>query len=157
DEQWNRGAYLAEGIGHCGACHSPRNGLGAEIRGQQLDGGEVEGWHAYAINARSQSQESWNADALHTYLRKGWHDQHGIAHGPMAPVTRNLAAVADADVRAIATYVASMTDNQTRSQRADTAADPASNDAGAAIYAASCESCHDGTRPLPFGGMKLAL
>jgi mono/diheme cytochrome c family protein len=157
DEQWNRGAYLAEGVGHCGACHSPRNGFGAEIRGQHLDGGEVEGWHAYAINARSRSYEAWNADALHTYLRKGWHDQHGIAHGPMAPVTRNLASVADSDVRAIAVYVASLTGGQTRSQQAHAAADPASNETGAAIYAASCESCHDGTRPLPLGGMKLAL
>jgi mono/diheme cytochrome c family protein len=155
DEQWNRGAYLANGIGHCGACHTPRNSLGAEIGNQHLGGGEAEGWHAYAINAGSQSHATWNTDALHTYLRKGWHEQHGDAHGPMAPVTRNLATVADSDVRSIAVYIASLTGE--RSQKRTTNPDPPSNDTGAAIYATSCASCHDGTRPLPYGGVKLSL
>src|SRR5262249_31624955 len=55
DEQWNRGAYLVNGLGHCGACHSPRNSLGAEITSRRLGGGEADGWYAYAINAASQS------------------------------------------------------------------------------------------------------
>jgi mono/diheme cytochrome c family protein len=53
DAQWNEGAYLVEGLGHCGACHTPRNALGAERRDQAYAGGETEGWTAPALNAAS--------------------------------------------------------------------------------------------------------
>jgi mono/diheme cytochrome c family protein len=154
DEQWNRGAYLANGIGHCGACHTPRNSFGAEISAQRFGGGEAEGWHAYAINADSKSFEAWNAEDLHMFLSKGWHDRHGDAHGPMAPVSQNLSSVPDADVKAIASYVASVMGKR---EEKTSAVETPSNDTGAAIYAATCASCHDGTRPLPFGGVKLTL
>jgi mono/diheme cytochrome c family protein len=157
DGQWNRGAYLANGIGHCGACHTPRNSLGAEIRTRHFAGGEAEGWHAYAINSDSQSHEAWNADALHMFLSKGWHEQHGDAHGPMAPVSQNVASASDSDVRAIAVYVASVMGKPAPRQHDSAAADPPSNDTGAAVYTAACANCHDGTRPLPFGGVKLTL
>jgi len=154
DGLWNRGAYLANGIGHCGACHTPRNSLGAEIRSQHLGGGEADGWHAYAINADSKALEAWNAEDLHMYLSKGWHDRHGDAHGPMAPVAQNLASVPDEDLKAIASYVASEMGQRVPPKPAEKAP---GNDTGAAIYSASCASCHDGTRPLPFGGIKLML
>jgi len=157
DVQWNRGAYLANGIGHCGACHTPRNSLGAEIRTRHFAGGEAEGWHAYAINSDSQSFEAWNADALHAFLRQGWHEQHGDAHGPMSPVSRNLASAADSDVQAIAVYVASVMGKPAKAHQGTAAADPPNNETGAAVYAAACASCHDGARPLPFGGVKLTL
>ena len=83
--EWNRGAYLVEGLGHCGACHTPRNRLGAEQRDAHFAGGEAEGWHAYAINAASPAPVPWTADSLHVYLRHGWHAQHGVSRGPMAP------------------------------------------------------------------------
>src|SRR5882724_1017770 len=155
DEQWNRGAYLANGIGHCGACHTPRNSLGAEIGARHFAGGEAEGWYAYAINSDSQSSEAWNADALHAFLRKGWHEQHGDAHGPMAPVSRNLSSATDSDVQAIAVYVASVMGK--RPPAKPTAGDPPNNDTGAAVYTTACASCHDGAKPLPFGGVKLTL
>jgi mono/diheme cytochrome c family protein len=157
DVQWNRGAYLANGIGHCGACHTPRNSLGAEIRTRRFAGGEAEGWRAYAINSDSQSHEAWNADALHAFLRQGWHQQHGDAHGPMSPVCRNLASAADSDVQAIAVYVASVMGKPAKPHQGTAAADPPNNETGAAVYAAACASCHDGARPLPFGGVKLTL
>ncbi len=158
DEQWNRGAYLANGIGHCGACHTPRNSFGAEIRAQHLGGGDADGWHAYAINSDSQAREPWTADSLHAYLRKGWHEQHGSAHGPMAAVARNLSTVADADVQAIAAYVASLIGKPDSAARGTSkAAEMPSNETGAYIYSTTCASCHDGTRPLPFGGVKLGL
>jgi mono/diheme cytochrome c family protein len=77
DSVWNRGAYLAQGIGHCGACHTPRNFLGAEKTGQFFTGGEAEGWHAFAINAATYSPIPWNAASLKVYLRQGWHVLHG--------------------------------------------------------------------------------
>lgn len=157
DEQWNRGAYLANGIGHCGACHTPRNSFGAEIGTQHFGGGEAEGWHAYAINSDSKSLEAWNARDLHMFLSRGWHDRHGNAHGPMAPVSQNLASVPDSDVKAIAAYVASMMDKREQPTGKPAVADEPSNDTGAAIYTVACANCHDGSRPLPFGGVKLML
>src|SRR5262249_8616806 len=53
DAAWNRGAYLVDGVGHCGACHTPRNSLGAEKKHEALAGGEVGGWNAYAIDRTS--------------------------------------------------------------------------------------------------------
>jgi mono/diheme cytochrome c family protein len=157
DAEWNRGAYLANGIAHCGACHTPRNSLGAEIGAQHFGGGEAAGWHAYAINADSKALEAWNAEDLHMYLSKGWHDRHGDAHGPMAAVTQNLSSVQDADVKAIASYVASVIGKRDQPSEKSRPEDAVNNDTGAAIFAAACANCHDGTRVLPFGGVKLML
>src|SRR5689334_6035017 len=106
--EWNRGAYLVEGLAHCGACHTPRNALGAERASASFSGGDVDNWRAYAINARSLSPVPWDADALFSYLRDGWHPDHGTARGPMAQVVANLASVNPDDVRAIASYMASV-------------------------------------------------
>ena len=106
--EWNRGAYLVEGLAHCGACHTPRNALGAERAGAPFAGGDVENWQAYAINADSPSPVRWDADALFSYLRNGWHPDHGTARGPMAQVVANLSSVSSDEVRAIATYAASV-------------------------------------------------
>ncbi|RZA15245.1 MAG: c-type cytochrome, partial [Lysobacteraceae bacterium] len=62
DDSWNRGAYLSDALGHCSACHSPRNALGAEDRKRYLDGGDAEGWHATALNASSPSPLPWTVD-----------------------------------------------------------------------------------------------
>ena len=69
--EWNRGAYLVAGLGHCGACHTPKNFLGAEKRGLDLDGGEAEGWVGPALNAASPAPVPWDAANLFTYLRTG--------------------------------------------------------------------------------------
>ena len=107
-EAWNRGRYLAEGLGHCGACHTPRNAFGAEDTGKHFGGGEAEGWQAYAINATSKSPVPWTAESIAFYLRNGWHELHGVSRGPMAEVTGNLGLLPDSDIQAIATYVASV-------------------------------------------------
>lgn len=106
--EWNRGAYLVNGLGHCGACHTPRNALGAEQGGRAfLSGAMIDGWEAPALTALSTSAVPWTADALYGYLRHGHATQHGTAGGPMAEVVRELAAVPDADIRAMASYLAS--------------------------------------------------
>src|SRR3984957_17930194 len=105
---WNRGAYLVEGLAHCGACHTPRNALGAEKATASFSGGDVDNWHAYAINAQSRSPLPWTTDALFHYLRQGWDSDHGVARGPMAEVTANLSSVPENDVRAIALYMGSV-------------------------------------------------
>src|SRR5262249_32635387 len=161
--EWNRGAYLANGLAHCGACHTPRNALGAEERHHNFAGGEAEGWTAYALDATSPAPMPWDAAALSFYLRNGWHRDHGVARGPMSEVTENLSMVGAADARAIATYVASVasapSDERRRKADANREQTKQAADAhtpGAAIYAAACASCHDGSRPPPYGGIDLA-
>jgi mono/diheme cytochrome c family protein len=179
--EWNRGAYLAEGLGHCGACHTPRNLLGAEKKGEHYAGGEAEGWTAYALNAASPAPVPWTVDSLSTYLSTGFEEHHGVARGPMAPVTANMKSAADGDAKAIATYVASIMgepsaerrDRGARALEAETRHPPGlhvqtagaqtlpvgvdAKEPGAAIYAAACSTCHDAGRPVPYGGLPLRL
>src|SRR3954471_4602037 len=170
--EWNRGAYLVEGLAHCGSCHTPRNALGAERATAQFAGGDVDNWQAYAINAQSPAPVPWNAEALFAYLRNGWHPDHGSARGPMAQVVGNLSSVPESDVRAIATYMAGVfgapgPDRKAQGEaalaRAKSISEPRSEPAsqakaaGASIYAAACASCHESSRPLPYGGVNLAL
>src|SRR5690606_1692717 len=63
--QWNRGEYLVNGVGHCGACHTPRNALGAEKGGPAwLAGAMVEGWEAPALTALTHAPVPWTEDEL---------------------------------------------------------------------------------------------
>ncbi|CAN7447413.1 molybdopterin cofactor-binding domain-containing protein [Acidovorax sp. LjRoot117] len=108
--EWNRGAYLVQGVGHCGACHTPRNAMGAEMGGAAfLSGAMVDGWEAPALTGLSKAPVPWSAESLYSYLRHGHSAQHGSASGPMAPVVRELAHLPDGDIRAMATYLASFT------------------------------------------------
>ena len=143
--EWNRGAYLVEGLGHCGACHTPRDSLGAERKSDPFGGGDVEGWRASALNASSPAPTPWTIDQLTRYLREGRDDKHGTAVGPMAPVVHGLAEVPEEDVRAIAAYLMTMLPSAPPvSVRAVTASpDEARLASGAAIFAGACASCHD--------------
>jgi len=152
---WNRGAYLVRGLAHCGACHTPRNWFGAEKSGQHLAGGEAQGWYADALDTASPGPEQWSADALYAYLRHGWQAQHGVALGPMAEVTHNLAAVPDDEVRAIATYIASRIG--TPPPQSAPAPAPPLGGPGEAPYRGACATCHEGGPGPPFGGIDLAL
>jgi mono/diheme cytochrome c family protein len=151
--EWNRGAYLANGLAHCGACHTPRNALGAEEKDRAFAGGDVEGWTAYALDANSPAPTPWDDAALAFYLHNGWQRDHGVARGPMSEVTENLSTVPAADAKAIATYITSLA--STRS--AQRAQGQQAGGPGAAIYAAACATCHDAGRPPPYGGIDLAL
>jgi mono/diheme cytochrome c family protein len=165
--EWNRGAYLVQGLGHCGACHTPRNRLGAEKKDQFLAGGEAEGWHAPALNADSPAPEPWTAQHLYRYLRHGFSDRHDVPAGPMAPVVHNLATVPEGDVRAIAAYVAAQIGPATperQARRAAAAAAPSAADsaerlyrAGQIVYAGACAGCHDSGRLSPSSGDALQL
>lgn len=156
--EWNRGAYLVNGLGHCGACHTSRNLLGAERRNHPLAGGHVEGWDAYALNGASPAPAAWTVESLAAFLRMGWHSEHGVAHGPMAPVTDDLARVAPPDVHAMSVYIwSNMAGRSVAERRRHTAVQPNKGGIGGDIFAASCANCHESSEPLPFGGMDLAL
>jgi nicotinate dehydrogenase subunit B len=106
--EWNRGAYLVNGLGHCGACHTARNALGAEQGGSAtFAGAMVDGWEAPPLTSLSHAPVPWTERELYNYLRFGHSAQHGNASGPMAPVVRQLRELPDADVRAMAVYLAS--------------------------------------------------
>lgn len=141
--QWNRGAYLVEGLGHCGACHTPRNGLGAERKNENLAGGEAEDWHATALDASSPAPSPWTAEQMFTYLRQGWDERHGTAAGPMKPVTHDLSDVAEEDVRAMAVYLMwTMKEPRPRSTERASAAGTAPPGEGSVIFEGACASCH---------------
>ncbi|MDB5624182.1 MAG: cytochrome c, class [Devosia sp.] len=174
-EEWNRGAYLAEGLGHCGACHTPRNALGALEGDRHYDGATVEGWHAPALNEQSPSQVPWTADSLVNYFLDGWDQDHGIAAGPMTPVVNEMALLSEEDAYAVAEYVLSLQnqeDIEGRTTAAQTFAEarqfgspetPATGpaptgdpayDAGLAIFSRVCANCHRaGTETAPLGAL----
>jgi mono/diheme cytochrome c family protein len=147
-----RGAYLVEGLGHCGACHSPRNILGAEKQQQALSGGDADGWDAYALTARSASPTPWTIESLNDYLRSGWHADHGLVGPPMLPVAQGLARSNEEDTHAIAAYLLGLASTQ---PRPDAPVRKAASTQGAALYESSCAACHDGSRALPLGGIPL--
>ena len=153
--EWNRGAYLAEGAGHCGACHTPRNSLGAEEKAHPYAGGVSEGWDAPALDASSPAPVVWTSDQLTSFLASGWQAQHGASAGPMAPVTEKLADVPEKDIRAIAVYIASWSKGRPTAPPPSRAADTSS--AVATIYAGACGVCHDGPAGAASQGLPLSL
>jgi nicotinate dehydrogenase subunit B len=158
---WNRGAYLVEGLGHCGACHSPRNALGAEKANAYLAGGFAEGWEAPPLTSLSHAPIPWSEDELYAYLRTGESRFHGVAAGPMAPVVRELASLPDQDIRAMAVYLGSFNQNAIAKADQDKLAAQletltltravSASAAGARIYQGACAVCHQVGGPALFG------
>jgi mono/diheme cytochrome c family protein len=161
--EWNRGKYLVEGLAHCGACHTPRNMLGAEKRDRAFAGGDAEGWHAPALDASSPAPTPWTRERLATYLRHDVVPEQGVPAGPMLPVAHDLSTVPNTEVQAIATYIATIAGAAPREGRpgdrgAEERGQPAvpatrtaipndaAHPAGRAIYVAACAVCHESGR-----------
>jgi nicotinate dehydrogenase subunit B len=167
-ETWNRGAYLVEGLGHCSACHSPRNALGAEKANAYLAGGFAEGWEAPALTSLSRAPIPWSEGELYAYLRTGESRLHGVAAGPMAPVVKELGALPDSDIRAMAVYLASFNDTAIDKPAQEALAATleaatgtrasATSGVGARLYQGACAVCHEvGGAPLFGSRPSLAL
>jgi mono/diheme cytochrome c family protein len=138
--EWNRGAFLVKGPGHCGACHTPKNALGADKAKQPFYGGVLENWTAPDLTGNLRlGLGSWSVDDITEYLRTGRNARAG-AGGPMAEVvTLSSSLMNDADRRAIAVYLK----NQAASPDARVRdADAGAMTRGAAIYSDACASCH---------------
>src|SRR5260370_39779695 len=158
---WNRGAYLGEGLGNGGACHSPRNALGVEKAGAYLAGGFAEGWEAPPLTSLSHAPIPWSEDELFAYLRWGESRFHGTAAGPMAPVVKELAALPDQDIRAMAIYLASFNETAidkpaqealaARLESATATRTVAASSMGARLYQGACAVCHEVGGPALFG------
>lgn len=139
---WNRGGYLVTGLGHCGACHTPKNTFGADRNTQALSGSEVGGWYAPRLDGAARSGlKSWNADDIVEYLASG-RNAKSHAGGPMAEVVVNSTSkMSDGDLRAIALYLKSLPPS--RRETNATPPDDAEMKAGQAVYAKLCIACHE--------------
>jgi mono/diheme cytochrome c family protein len=165
--QWNRGAYLAEAMGHCGECHTPRNLMFALNNRQKFAGAVQAGWRAYNITPdRSSGVGAWSdADLLH-YLAIGHADGRGTAAGPMGEaVDASLSHLTPSDLSAMVAYlrtvtaVASADLPEPKANPAPTS--PAEGLAnadlhGKAVYEGACAGCHgwSGVSPvIPFASL----
>jgi mono/diheme cytochrome c family protein len=156
-DEWNRGAYLAEAMEHCGECHTPRN-LFLSLDNRRKFGGELQaGWRAYDISTDPQTGVgAWNDGQLVDYLSRGHSPGRGAACGPMGEaVDLSISHLDPADVAAIATYLKSVPTVHSedlpavRSTAApESHAEQASGNAGArgeTVYAEACAGCHGWT------------
>jgi mono/diheme cytochrome c family protein len=139
-DEWNRGAYLVDGLGHCGGCHTPLNALGAPRSGQDFHGARLDNWVAPDLTGNDRTGlGGWSLDDIVEYLGTG-RNAHAGAAGAMAEViTYSTALLSDADRHAIAVYLKSQPATQAI---AALQPDAAAMRRGAAIYSDACASCH---------------
>jgi len=143
-EQWNRGAYLVEGLGHCGACHTDTNLLGAPKTADKLKGGDF-GEHWYAPGLTSNLRDGlggWSAAEIVEYLKTGANAK-SAAGGPMAEVVKNSTQyLSDVDLNAIAVYLKDVPAEQARAAAKTTDIDKQAWSRGEALYVDNCTGCH---------------
>ena len=142
---WNRGAYLVEGLGHCGACHTPKGPLGGDENSRFLQGYNLNGYVAPNLTQDARAGiGGWSIESVVEYLKTG-RNEFNAAAGPMAEVVSySTSKMTDDDLWSIATYLKDGAAGAAGaaaapSRVADT--DPAMK-AGASIYASSCAACH---------------
>lgn len=142
--EWNRGAYLVNGLGHCAACHTPRNALGAERQGQALGGGKVagQGWYAPALDLPDEAGVAqWPLKDVVALLQTGVAPQ-GSVTGPMADVVfRSTQHLSDADARAMAVYLQALP-QRSLAEAPVAAPAPTALQRGAKVYERHCAQCH---------------
>jgi mono/diheme cytochrome c family protein len=138
--EWNRGAYLVNGLGHCGGCHTPKNALGADRTKLDLQGATLDNWVAPDLTANDRTGlGSWNIDDISEYLRDG-RNAHAGAGGPMADViTYSTSLMSDSDRHAMAVYLKSRAASPSLAR---TPPDSGAMHRGAEIYSDACASCH---------------
>lgn len=156
DEQWNRGAYLATALGHCGECHTPRNlGFGLK-QSKHLSGEVIQGWFAANITPDEQTGIGrWSDAQLSQYLATGHAPGRSSASGPMAEaVEHSLQFLTPEDNQALVNYLrniepiagdlASAVNLQPKAALASSAVLPAGQDntLGRRLFAGDCSGCH---------------
>jgi mono/diheme cytochrome c family protein len=158
--EWNRGAYLAEGLAHCGDCHTPRNLAQAPDNRRKFAGTVIDGWRAYNITSDAVSGVgSWSDEELLAYLRSGHATGHGSAGGPMAEVVDvSLSKLLPSDLRALVAYLRSIPAVRTRDLPARRTTPALESFASAALgsdrkgkqmFEGACAACHGWTGHSP--------
>jgi len=140
--EWNRGAYIVEGLGHCGTCHTPKTVLGGEKTSEFLKGNVVDGWLAPDITANAHSGVGkWSVEELTEYLKTGA-NKYDIASGPMAEeVSKSSQYWNDADLKAVAVYLKGLGGTPAVTLQ-PLKADDSRMIAGKALYSDRCSGCH---------------
>ncbi|MDB5842306.1 MAG: alcohol dehydrogenase [Herminiimonas sp.] len=148
---WNRGAYLIQGLGHCSACHTDRNALGASIAKADLGGGMIPilNWYAPSLTSAAEAGlANWEVRHIADLLKTGV-SERGAVYGPMAEVVgKSLQHLSDPDIDAMAGYLKSLT--QPSGVQAPQVAPAPPSDAqtaailqsGAKLYEKHCAECH---------------
>jgi mono/diheme cytochrome c family protein len=150
-DEWNRGAYLVQGLGHCSACHAERNPLGAVVGaagGETLGGGQIMGsnWYAPSLTSSSEAGSAgWPISEIIQLLTTGVSSE-ATASGPMADVVRqSLQHLTAEDARAMAVYLKSLPESAQRSRSSAQAINEQGRawvERGASLYEKHCENCH---------------
>ncbi|HEY0749446.1 MAG TPA: cytochrome c [Steroidobacteraceae bacterium] len=139
-DQWNRGAYLVNGLGHCGGCHTPKNTLGADKSKQEFHGGKIDNGIAPDLTANMRTGlGNWSIEDIAEYLASGRNARAAAGSGMADVITFSTSLMNDADRRAIAVYLKSQPASATI---AASAPDSGAMRRGAAIYSDACASCH---------------
>jgi mono/diheme cytochrome c family protein len=146
--EWNRGAYLVEGAGHCGACHTPRNSLGAERESLALTGGSYmdrvrfgyhRQWSGVNLTPHDAGLAAWSIEDLVAYLGQGV-SGNAVVHGPMREVVMNSTShLTPEDLRAMAVYLKGIPPN---ALPPGPAPDQETLATGEIVYTVHCGSCH---------------
>lgn len=144
-EEWNRGAYLVQGLGHCGTCHTPKNILGGDKNTHFLAGAKVENWWAPNITAENhEGIGRWSIGEIKDYLRTGV-NRYDAASGPMAEEVINSSRHwKESDLQAVAVYLKSLKPGDSSQQKTPQAlqTNNAQMQTGKAIYFDRCSACH---------------
>jgi len=142
--QWNRGAYLVRALGHCAACHSPRNAFGATRESLELSGGLIplQNWYAPSLTSSAEAGVAdWPAADVAALLKTGL-TPRGAALGPMAEVVfRSTQYLDDADIAAMTEFLKSLPQTPPHVVTA-VAGDKPVNAHGEALYKDHCAGCH---------------
>src|SRR5262245_3493748 len=153
--EWNRGAYIAEALAHCGECHTPRNLAFALNNWRKFAGAVAAGWRAYDITSdKGTGIGAWSDEEVFAYLAKGHTMGRGTASGPMGEaVDHSFSQMEPVDIRAVVTYLRSIP--AVASSEPATIAPPApespkdgravANALGRKVFAQACVSCHSWT------------
>ncbi len=138
--EWNRGAEIVTGLGHCTACHSPKNVLGAEKSGKKFEGGVLDAFVAPDLTGNGRTGlGGWSVEDITEYLQTGRNARAGAA-GPMAEViTYSTSLMTDADRHAIAVYLKSLPASGDKPAKEPEAI---AMKRGGAVYSDACASCH---------------
>jgi mono/diheme cytochrome c family protein len=146
--EWNRGAYLVKGLGHCAMCHSPINALGGTSESQAFQGGLIpmQNWYAPSLTSNKEAGlGQWSIDEIVGLLRTGV-SHRGAVYGPMAEVTFNsLQYLSDADVRAMALYLKNLAEGSPLGPESSGVSSSEGSllmSFGQTVYQARCASCH---------------
>jgi mono/diheme cytochrome c family protein len=146
--EWNRGAYLVEGLGHCGMCHSPINVLGGSSQSEAFKGGLIpmQNWYAPSLTSnREAGLGDWSIKDITDLLQAGI-SMRGVVYGPMAEVVHNsLQYLNDEDLRAMAVYLKGIAEPAPRAQPVSPVPSAESSllvSLGKTVYDTRCGSCH---------------